>query len=279
MTQGLAAAHEAGIVHRDLKPENIFLTRDGHVKLLDFGIAKLVEAARAGGPHGLLDSTAASSGSTGTGMVLGTPGYMSPEQVRGDPVDARTDFFSLGTVLYELLTGRRAFPAGSVVESGYAILHSDPEPLPATIPGPVAQVVGRCLEKDPGRRFRSAEDLAFNLELLRTPTGVLTEAMQRSPIHRRRAWWWFAIPVAVAFLFAIGLRFGAPVLAKRSGTAGDAGGAAARGVPSIADLVVIQGDPSKQISDVENVEIVFKDGVGYDAQKLLESVRGRYGQY
>jgi eukaryotic-like serine/threonine-protein kinase len=172
MAQGLAAAHERGIVHRDLKPENVFLTRDGHVKLLDFGIAKLIETAQAATPHGLMDATVSPSGtSTGTGMVLGTPGYMSPEQVRGDAVDARTDFFGLGAVLYEMMSGRRAFPAGPVVESGYAILHNEPEPLPETIPPLVAQVVHRCLEKDPARRFQSARDLAFNLELFRSPTG------------------------------------------------------------------------------------------------------------
>jgi serine/threonine protein kinase len=173
MAQGLAAAHERGIAHRDLKPENVFVTRDGHVKLLDFGIAKLVEAAQGAAPHGLMDATVSPSGSsTGTGMVLGTPGYMSPEQVRGDPVDSRTDFFSLGAVLYEMLSGRRAFPAGPVVESGYAILHNEPEPLPSNIPPQVAQVVNRCLEKDPARRFQSARDLAFNLELVRAPTGL-----------------------------------------------------------------------------------------------------------
>ena len=201
MAQGLAAAHERGIVHRDLKPENVFITRDGHVKLLDFGIAKLVEAALGATPHGLMDETASpSGGSTGTGMVLGTPGYMSPEQVRGDPVDARTDFFSLGAVLYEMLSGRRAFPAGPVVESGYAILHAEPEPLPVAIPAQVAQVVHRCLEKEPARRFQSARDLAFNLELLRSPTGSTSSvsgAASRASGMRR---WRFPVVAALASL-------------------------------------------------------------------------------
>jgi eukaryotic-like serine/threonine-protein kinase len=170
MAQGLAAAHEHGIVHRDLKPENVFLTRSGHVKLLDFGIAK---AAMAASPaHHLLEPTLSPAGSmTQTGSVLGTPGYMSPEQIRGEPLDARTDIFSLGAVVYEMLSRKRAFPGATVVESGYAILHSEPEPLPASIPVEVAQVVQRCLEKEPSRRFQSALDLAFHLESLKRPTG------------------------------------------------------------------------------------------------------------
>src|SRR5271165_3504724 len=198
MAQGLAAAHEHGSVHRDFKPENVFITRDGHVKLLDFGIAKLVEAVQAATPHGLMDPTVSPSGSsTGTGMVLGTPGYMSPEQVRGDPVDARTDFFSLGTVLYEMLCGRRAFHASSVVETGYAILHKEPEPLPETVPAPISQVVQRCLEKNPARRFHSARDLAFHLDVLRSPTSAVTPSAARSVRAKswRRPRWWL-LPLA-----------------------------------------------------------------------------------
>src|SRR5262249_37607809 len=122
MAQGLAAAHEHGIVHRDLKPENVFLTRSGHVKLLDFGIAKAALAARS--TPDLLEPTLSPAGvMPRSGSVLGTPGYMSPEQVQGEPVDAPSDIFSLGAILYELLSGRRAFPGASVVESGHAILH------------------------------------------------------------------------------------------------------------------------------------------------------------
>jgi predicted ATPase/serine/threonine protein kinase len=186
MAQGLAAAHEHHVVHRDLKPENVFITRDGQVKLLDFGIAKLVEATQGETPHGLMDETLSPSGQhTATGVVVGTPGYMSPEQVRGDPVDERTDFFSLGAVLYEMLSRRRAFPAGSLVESGYAILHHEPAPLPRKVPSAVAGVVHRCLEKVPARRFQSARDLAFNLELVRGDER--TDASKRAfgPVRRR----------------------------------------------------------------------------------------------
>jgi len=213
MAQGLAAAHEHGIVHRDLKPENVFVTRDGHVKLLDFGIAKLVESARRRAPHGLMDATETpSGGATGTGRVIGTPGYMSPEQVRGDAVDARTDFFSLGAVLYELLGGQRAFPGGSLVESGHAILHAEPAPLPPEVPPAVAQVVRRCLEKEPQRRFQSARDLAFHLEVLRSPgtTAPTITGPRPAPALRRRRW------VRLGLLGAVLAALAAGVLAGRA---------------------------------------------------------------
>ena len=179
LAHGLAAAHRRGIIHRDVKPDNVFIA-GGQVKLLDFGIAKLAEEARAG-PHGMMDGTVTPAGSaTRTGSVLGTPGYMSPEQVRGEPVDSRTDVFSLGAVLHELLSGERAFPGASLVESGYAILNQDPPPLPASVPASVGQVVLRCLEKDPDQRFQSAIDLAFALDVVRSPTG------SAPPLPKRR---------------------------------------------------------------------------------------------
>jgi hypothetical protein len=172
IAQGLAAAHEHGIVHRDLKPENVFLTRSGHVKLLDFGIAKA--AAPVASSHGLLEPTLTPGGAaTRTGGVLGTPGYMSPEQVRGEPLDGRSDIFGLGCILYELLSGRRAFKGGSVVESGHAILHDDPAPLPDGVPAPVAQVVRRCLQKESEQRFQSARDVGFALDAVRGTSGAL----------------------------------------------------------------------------------------------------------
>ena len=170
MALGLAAAHEKGIVHRDLKPDNIFLTRDGRLKILDFGIAKLTGSAFDDGPTFEVASTE-------PGMVLGTVGYMSPEQVRGEAVDHRSDIFSLGAIFYEMLTGMRAFKRHSGIETLSAILKEEPpdltEVLPA-IPPALERLVRRCLEKDREVRFQSARDLAFNLELLSTMSASNT---------------------------------------------------------------------------------------------------------
>ena len=184
LASGLATAHEHGIAHRDLKPENVFLTRDGRAKLLDFGIAKAVEAAREPSTHGLMEATVPpSGGGTQAGLVFGSPGYMSPEQARGESTDARSDFFGFGAVLYEMLSGQRAFP-GDVAASSQAILRDQPPDLPPDVPEPLAQVVRRCLEKDPGRRFHSASDLAFHLESLRSASA----RRQEERAGRGRMW-------------------------------------------------------------------------------------------
>ena len=164
--RGLAAAHEKGIVHRDLKPENLFVTRDGRVKILDFGLAKLTQPAI---PSVALTEALTASPATDTSIVMGTVGYMSPEQVMGKPLDARSDLFSLGVVLYEMLSGKAAFLKGTAAETMAAILKEEPRELSVenkSVSLGLERIVRHCLEKEPTNRFQSARDLGFDLETL-----------------------------------------------------------------------------------------------------------------
>ena len=169
IARGLAVAHEKGIVHRDLKPENLFVTKDGRVKILDFGLAKLMHP-QPGSEH----SASTLGGETEPGVVMGTVGYMAPEQVRGQTADHRADIFAFGAILYEMLAGKRAFQKPTSPETMTAILNEDPPGISQLVPNlPLAfqRVVYRCLEKNPEQRFQSASDLAFALEALSDSGG------------------------------------------------------------------------------------------------------------
>ena len=192
IARGLATAHEKGVVHRDLKPENLFVTKEGRVKILDFGLAKLTHPKTE-----LMAAAPTFEEETALGVVMGTVGYMAPEQVRGEIADHRADIFAFGAILYEMLSGKRAFQGATSVETMGAILKDDPPPIseivPAVPPG-VLRIEHRCLEKDPGQRFYSASDLAFALEALSTsPTPSMTSAAPAKSLR-----WRLALGVAVS---------------------------------------------------------------------------------
>jgi len=204
MAHGLAAAHEKGILHRDLKPENIFVTRDGRIKILDFGLAKLTQ------PEG--QGAATISHQTEAGVVLGTAGYMSPEQVRGKPADHRSDLFSFGAILYEMPSGRRAFHGETAADTMSAILREEPPNLTETSRGiapALEHIVQHCLEKNPEERFQSAHDIAFDLQLLsgQTPSGFRESAISKPRL--KKFWQPAALAAAMTGMFLAGYLTGA----------------------------------------------------------------------
>jgi serine/threonine protein kinase len=219
IARGLAAAHAKGIIHRDLKPENVFVCRDGRVKILDFGLARVGPVVTGGDGKTL---TTPPELVTGPGVVLGTVGYMSPEQVRGEPADHRSDIFALGCVLYEMVSGARPFHRDTPPETMAAILREDPPDLPVTsrqIPPALGRVVRRCLEKVPEERFQSARDLAFDLENLSGSSSGHVAPVAAARSLPRRSWLRTALVVAVvgaaaALALVAGRRFARPPVSK-----------------------------------------------------------------
>ncbi|HYN42072.1 MAG TPA: protein kinase [Thermoanaerobaculia bacterium] len=233
VAQGLAAAHAAGVIHRDLKPENVFLTRDGRVKLLDFGLAKLVESQ---GPLTFegLDEAETAARLTVSGIVVGTVRYMSPEQIRGAQVDHRSDIFAFGALLFEMLTGQMAFRRPSAIESLSATLAEDPLSRladPSSIPEEIEPILKRCLDKNPDDRFQSAADLSFQLREYAQGFSR-TSSARRRPILNARA---RRTRAAVAAVLALAT-LGAAGLAWRLGR-----GSAGPGVPSYRQLTFRRG--------------------------------------
>jgi eukaryotic-like serine/threonine-protein kinase len=206
MANGLAAAHDKGIIHRDLKPENLFLIKDGRLKILDFGLAKLISAPDSSSDVDTLTNQ------TGAGVVMGTVGYMPPEQLRSRPVDQRSDIFALGAILYEMLCGKRAFHGDTPADTVNAILSGDPAPLSKlnpSIPPGFERVVRRCLEKNPNERFHSVRDVAFALEALSDipvsdtmPTRGLPPSSSGPLRLRKRPYAYAGLAAAVAIAVA-----------------------------------------------------------------------------
>ena len=200
IAHGLAAAHEKGIVHRDLKPENIFVTKDGRIKILDFGLAKLVQKVGADS-----DEVTLTSSHTAAGVVMGTASYMAPEQVRGEAADPRTDIFAFGAVLYEMLSGVRAFRRDTAAETMTAVLKDDPPELSdpgRMVSSTLERIVRRCLEKSPDQRFQSARDLSFALSAL---SGTETSGFARAGAVPRRTplLLWLSVALALVAVAAV----------------------------------------------------------------------------
>ena len=207
LAQGLAAAHEKGVIHRDLKPDNLWITKEGRLKILDFGLAKQLPTLGPSSDSFLPTAAIQPEHHTEKGMILGTLGYMSPEQVRGEAVDARADLFSFGVVLFEMLTGQRAFARDNASDTLAAILRDDPPELDGTsrpIPLALRRIIDHCLEKAPARRFRDAHDVAFALENLSSSEATAPISAPFMPQNRRTTWIWAALAGVLVLGAAMG---------------------------------------------------------------------------
>jgi eukaryotic-like serine/threonine-protein kinase len=230
VAEGLAAAHERGLVHRDIKPENLFLLNDGRVKILDFGLARQDPLLAGAGD---LSSSPTAARPTNPGAMIGTVGYLAPEQARGEVADHRADIFSLGAVLHEMLTGRRAFPGSSPAELISSILRDEPPPPSESdprIPKALDLIVQHCLEKNPDERFQSARDLAFHLDSL---GGSVTQRGVIEPLPERRRW---PRPVALTLAGLVLLGGGLEIGRRFGGRGGSAAGSAPSSFVQLTDL-------------------------------------------